>query len=70
MVQLLLLWFITPITLRNRGLNTINEALIVSGGSCSTRTTLTPLVRLTSHIAYKYFMAGLENPLSFLTGVP
>ena len=70
MVKLLVLWFVTFLTLRDRAFNTTHEALIISGGSCSTRTALTPLVYLTSHIAYKYIMAGLVNPLLFLNGIP
>ena len=70
MVRLFLLWSFASLTFRNRAINTIQVALIISAGSCSTRAALTPLVHLTSHVAYKYIMGGLVNPLSISNVIP
>ena len=70
MVRLFLFWFITSLMFRDRAFNTIHQALTISGSSCSTRAALTPLVHLTSHVAYKYIRAGLVNPLSILNVIP
>jgi len=71
MVRLLLRRFAMFLILRNRAFDTIHEALIIAGGSYSVaqRSHLV-LVHITSHIVYKYIMAGLANPSSILNGIP
>ena len=60
------------VTLRDRALDTIHEALTVAGGSCLTCTTLKRLVpiHLLSHTVYKYIMAGLVDPLAIMDEIP
>lgn len=72
MVRFLFLRFATSLTHRDRALDTVHGALTIAGGSYSTRTVLTPLVlvHITSHVVYKYIMAGLVNPSSMLKGIP
>ena len=58
------------LTLRHRALDTIHEALTVSGGLFP-RPGLHPhLAHIVPHIVYKYVMAGLVNPSSMLIGNP
>jgi hypothetical protein len=69
MVQPFLLLFATLLTLRDRALDTIHEALTISGGSClgmhSSR-----IIHVVSNIVYKYIMADLVDPSSIMNLVP
>ena len=62
----------TSLTLRDRAFDTINESLVIAGGSCLDMQTFNHHIfaHLLSHIVYKYIMATLENPLAILDETP